>query len=597
MRYQTPWFDIQLTGLKRDAGWTCDYTCSPESETVCVAGFRFHRDRPERLPAFQLEFQLPWRDMQIQWHPRKNGNDCHHFFPYWQDGGKTPYSITHNQLLYVFADEAGINRFALACSECRRSVLASCGVGETTIECKLYFQTTASDPEREFAFEIRFDRRALQYDTIVDELSRWQSRNDPAAPVPESAGLPVYSTWYQFQKGVSQAKLEEELPFAAAAGLKTVILDDGWQCAGDGGGDDISNTGEWLPDPEKFPDLAGFVTRCGRYGMNCLLWIGLPFVGRKRPAVYRKFAGKYLVETDTFGILDPRFPEVRRHLIGVCRRLMRDYGLAGLKVDFIDQMHLFGRKDPMEETGLGERDSHSLEAAIDQLLDELYTELRAIREDVLIEFRQFYCGPAARRCCNILRAQDCPGDQFQNRMRTIDLRLISTQTAIHSDMMIWNSQEKPVVILRQLLNTLFSVPQISVRLADLPEESRLALAAYLKFTREYREILQRGRLHARHPEQCYPLVSCTLGDETLIAVYAENQFIEFPLYCRKLVLVNASCRDGILLRSGFPATTVRIFELSGRMLREETYPCGVLDIPVPSTSYAILEPVSSSGLS
>ena len=104
-------------------------------------------------------------------------------------------------------------------------------------------------------------------------------------------------------------------------------------------------------------------------------------------------------------------------------------------------------------------------------------------------------------------------------------------------------------------------------------------------------------MHVRHLEQCYPLVSCTFGDETLIAVYAENQFIEFPLCCRKLVLVNASCRDGILLRSGFPATTVRIFELSGRMLREETYPYGVLDIPVPSTSYAILEPVSSSGLS
>ena len=104
-----------------------------------------------------------------------------------------------------------------------------------------------------------------------------------------------------------------------------------------------------------------------------------------------------------------------------------------------------------------------------------------------------------------------------------------------------------------------------------------------------------GRLHVRHLEQCYPLVSCTFGDETLID--AENLFIEFPLCCRKLVLVNASCRDGILLRSGFPATTVRIFELSGRMLREETYPYGVLDIPVPSTSYAILEPVSSSGLS
>ena len=377
--------------------------------------------------------------------------------------------------------------------------------------------------------------------------------------------------------------MEKELPEAAAAGLKNIIIDDGWQCAGNGGGDDMSSTGEWLPDQTKFPDLAAFSERCGEYGVGCLLWVGLPFVGKKCAAVYEKFRGKYLLENDSFAILDPRFPEVRRHLVETCRRLVSDYGLAGLKLDFIDQLHLLGRKEPMGEDAAG-RDFRSLEMALDRLLDDIHSDLYRLRSDVLIEFRQFYSGPSIRQHCNILRAQDCPGDEFQNRMRTVDLRLTAAPTAVHADMMTWHPAEKVPVILRQLLNTLFSVPQISVRLADAPEEVRRALTGYLKFTEGFRELLLKGRLSASHPEHCYPVVSSTLGDEMLIAVYADGQVIEPPCGVRRVVIVNASRRDGIFLRlqSG---SEVTVSDISGNLLRKETLLPGIREIAVPSTGY------------
>ena len=525
--------------------------------------------------------------MQIKWMPRRNMTDCHHFFPGWWNGGKFPYAVTHNQLFYVFANEAGQNRLAFACSECCRAVLATCGVSGEYIECELFFNTTASDPASGFSFELKFDRRELAYDRVLADLAEWQARQYAPAPIPETAFLPVYSTWYQFQKDVSQAELEKELPEAAAAGLKNIIIDDGWQCAGNGGGDDMSSTGEWLPDQTKFPDLAAFSERCGEYGVGCLLWVGLPFVGKKCAAVYEKFRGKYLLENDSFAILDPRFPEVRRHLVGVCRRLVSDYGLAGLKLDFIDQVHLLGRKDPMGEEDAAGRDFRSLEMALDRLLDDIHAALCELRPDVLIEFRQFYSGPSIRQHCNILRAQDCPGDEFQNRMRTVDLRLTAAPTAVHADMMTWHPAEKVPVILRQLLNTLFSVPQISVRLADAPEEVRRALAGYLKFTGEYRELLLKGRLSASHPEHCYPVVSSTLGDEMLIAVYADGQVIEPPCSVRRVVIVNASRRDGIFLRlqSGAEAT---VSDISGNLLRKETLSPGIREIAVPSTGHLLL---------
>lgn len=52
----------------------------------------------------------------------------------------------------------------------------------------------------------------------------------------------------------------------------------------------------------------------------------------------------------------------------------------------------------------------------------------------------------------------------------IDLRLTSGDTAVHSDMLEWSSRGPRLKRRAQLLNVIFSVPQISVRLADLPEE-------------------------------------------------------------------------------------------------------------------------------
>ena len=53
----------------------------------------------------------------------------------------------------------------------------------------------------------------------------------------------------------------------------------------------------------------------------------------------------------------------------------------------------------------------------------------------MIEFRQSYIGPAIRKYGNIFRAGDCPADILSNRIHTIDLRLTSGSTAVHSDML------------------------------------------------------------------------------------------------------------------------------------------------------------------
>ena len=87
------------------------------------------------------------------------------------------------------------------------------------------------------------------------------------------------------------------------------------------------------------------------------------------------------------------------------------------------------------------RDIKSLPLAVNRLLSDVMERLKAIKPEILIEFRQSYIGPAIRKYGNIFRAADCPADILTNRVRTVDLRLFSGNTAVHSDMLEWNMNE------------------------------------------------------------------------------------------------------------------------------------------------------------
>ena len=164
------------------------------------------------------------------------------------------------------------------------------------------------------------------------------------------------------------------------------------------------------------------------------------------------------------------------------------------------------------------RDIKSIPMAVDRLLSDVITRLKTIKPDILIEFRQNYIGPAVRKYGNIFRAADCPADIAVHRVRMVDLRLFSGNTAVHSDMLEWNMASTAEVAARQLLNVIFSVPQISIRFAELPPEHRKMLSFWLNWLVEQREVLLQGRFMPYHPELNYPVISAVNGQKTGRAV-------------------------------------------------------------------------------
>ncbi len=349
------------------------------------------------------------------------------------------------------------------------------------------------------------------YEAVQAARDFWASLHG-APYIPEAAYDPVYSTWYAYQEDLTQEDVLRQCRLAKALGCGSVFVDHGWTTPWNV--PRFSDVGDWIPEPVKFPDIREMVRQIHDLGMKVVFWIAPCYAGVNSAAA-GAFAGKFLYKTGNAYVLDPRYPEVRRHMIDSLRRVAEDYGLDGLKIDFIDLF--FGEDAPLAEG----RDFVSVAAAVRALLGEIQSVLLDGKSDFLIEYRQVYTAPELTRTGNILRSTDCPQDWLANRVNTIDLRLAGN-TAVHADMIQFCEEEPPEISALQLTNILFCTPQVSVKLEKISEAQRKMLRFWLGFMGEKRALLQQGSLAPKGCIGNYTSVTAASGTEQCTALYGEK---------------------------------------------------------------------------
>jgi len=326
------------------------------------------------------------------------------------------------------------------------------------------------------------------------------------------------------------------------------------------------------------------VKRIHDLGMKYMLWYSLPFVGYDSRN-YAKFKGKYLYTNDIMlaSVLDPRFPEVRQFLIDLYCKALKDWDLDGFKLDFIDRLALPENViDPAVAENYAGRDFKNISQATDVLMTGIMEALKAIKPDILIEFRQKYIGPAIRKYGNMFRAADCPGDITANRIRIADLRLSSGMTAVHGDMLRWDYRESAESAAKQLLAVLYSVPQISVKFNEIPADHQAMIRYRLDFYKKHLDALVKGKFHPSFPDMNYPLLRGESDAEAVSTVYVNN--LSVP--CDKLapdfkeIVVNASSVPEVLVNLPVDAAAV-VRDCCGNKVAEFTVEAGLSAVYVP----------------
>ena len=341
-------------------------------------------------------------------------------------------------------------------------------------------------------------------------------------------------------------------------GMKAVIIDDGWQT--DGSGAAYAYCGDWKPLLSKFPDMKAMCDKIHALGMQVMLWYSVPFVGSLSEN-YKRFEGKYLryLENVDCSVLDPRYKEVRDFLVGTYVTAVKEWGLDGLKLDFIDRFKTNGEYNE-------EMDHLSVEEATVALLSEINTELRKINPDILLEFRQPYFGPVINAYGNMMRVWDCPLDGSTNKTQSINLRLVSGNVAVHSDMIYWHKNDNPENVARHLWGTMFSVPQISARLDNMTDGQEAVLRNYLDFWTQKRKALVSTRVKVSFVENGYGSAQVMADGERIIMLSA-SPLLEILDDDARVIAINlCGVRTLTIVNRGSSRYTYKVIDHMGGLL-------------------------------
>jgi len=356
-------------------------------------------------------------------------------------------------------------------------------------------------------------RAADQWPRVLRCYAALVAAASPAPmPVPASAYAPVFCTWTAIHHDVSHDWIMRNAAIAADLGFGTWLTDDGWFLASGEFGD-YYQVGEWLPHAAKFPDFATHVAAVQALGFRYVVWVA-PFMIGTGSAKAAEYAGLLTTgqERERFLNLSPWRTETASIVRNLLRRLVADYNLDGLKIDFIDAVTVNSQRRPGEiEDTLGSRMAAILQEAIDGV--------RRLRPDALIEFRNRYANLFSRACANIYRCSDVPLNITLNRWQAVMLRLLAPDRAVHTDPMLWHPDDTDENVAVHLINGIAAVPMVSIDLAQYPQRHLEIIRYWIGFYNKHRATIIGGELRPMLRGAHVPRIDFVGTDEIITGLY------------------------------------------------------------------------------
>jgi alpha-galactosidase len=183
--------------------------------------------------------------------------------------------------------------------------------------------------------EVAFTATAGDLDDAANQLHRYQRSVIPRRP----AGDPLlvqFNSWYPYGENVSAGELKRAADVAAQLGVEAFVLDSGWYNIHDWS----RELGDYQPNAAKFPNGLPEVARYVRAkGMKFGLWMEIENAGigshlaRDHQDWFLSYNGVPILK-DQRHQLNFAKPEVRQWATATVDRLIRDYDLGWIKIDY-----------------------------------------------------------------------------------------------------------------------------------------------------------------------------------------------------------------------------------------------------------------------
>ncbi len=530
---------------------------------LVIARVHLKSAQPEQLPAVKISFETPSVDVYSVFNDSPfSGGSNYHITQYNRFGSTLP--------LISMLSKSQKNRLTYMLSEQLETSVIKVKLDEEGAVFKHQLNINTDKPPiqqvKEYEFSIYFNAAAIRYEKSIAEvldIAKVEG-NTPSAHIPEGAWAPLYSTWYSYHHFLEEKELLTECKKARKMGMKTIIIDDGWMTMNDSL--NFSGIGDY--QPLRLPKMKHLVHPIQKLDMKVMLWMSTSMLGQDSE-VAKKFHGKYIrfkKGSNTF-IIDPRYPEVRNYIINTATRLMKDYGLDGLKLDFLAQMYPDAGTEMTKANG---RDYASINEATEVMIAEIYAKLRAINPEVLIEFRQPYINVLTQQYANMFRAIDNANMEVANRVYTAKIKLLAPKLPVHADMMLWHHDDTAESLALQFINTIFSVPQVSVKVKDMNKEQREAVNYWLNFYTQNEDVLMRGNFFADDPAEHFTQLTAVKDGQQVSAVFTNNLVEMKEKNTHQLTLIDGSHQGNIAVKFNRPSTIdYKVFDCKGKLIEQQ----------------------------
>jgi len=511
----------------------------------------------------RIEWRIPCTSAVAYWSPE--GSSSRWLPPAWAKPQTSTLARGSAVGSLIGAGDANICSFAAL----QTTALTSAGVVEESGEFRFWVQASKQ-------LTLRIDTSSRHYSQALTDFAAWWATSF-AINVPAAARIPAYSTWYSMHQNITPEAVERQAALAKDIGCDVIIVDDGWMTTDRTRG--YGHCGDW--EPTSLPDTASHVSRVHELGLEYMLWYAIPFIGWDSEVweQFKPYALRNLEHMQAI-VVDPRYPFVREYLATKLARAVEDWGMDGLKVDFVDW---FATPD-VPDAG-PDADCQDVSVGVERLLAEIHSRITSANANAMIEHRQPYISHGLWPYATMIRATDCPLSPAENRQRTIDLRLTSDKLAVHADMLMWHPSETPQQVAVHLINVLFAVPQISVDLATQSPEQLETLRFWLGIFRSNVKVLQLSTLEPSRPELGYPMVRTTDSETVVVARYAPMP-VDVPCEGWSTLMVANADNDTQVILLGGPGEPVLavVQDSQGRQFSSEmvSFQQGATIVSVPT---------------
>ncbi|MCE5249729.1 hypothetical protein LLG96_05865 [bacterium] len=535
-------------------GISFDVSVDTISAHKACARIRLNPNGTMAVKRFSIEMAVPLKDVQRIWYTQQLdglGWRAYIGLPW---GAEIPAAGHDGSLLSGVHSRHGKNRCLIALKN--QSGDGSLGFRTAYGGKYIYLAVNRFAQDRTYSVReidetLYVDREDIPIHEAVSRFVEWYDREwKPTITTPRACFEPVWNTWYPSLGNINDDFIARNARICAELGFKTFIIDSGWMKA----------DGCWEPKTEAFPDFGKTIADIQSLGLRVIIWYRPFYYAGNAPDSDEMAPFRVVTGGKPTDLLCPRCTAVRDRAGRIAEKLMRDYGLDGLKIDFLDASPASA---PLVKCEADHEHAHDFVSdGVRETMRVMAESIRKVKPDAIIEYRLNYANVANRPFGNCYRGQDTPSDPDLGRRHLTLIRSWSRGVAPHSDPSFWTSEESDENVARYLATIfLYAVPTLSINFSDLPKSHVSLIRAWLQFYHEHKAKLMNGLFEPLSDDFHYSAARISSSGNTYIPVFLRewpSVISVVPEHTDTMYLFNGTAGQRIITRLAGAEGTYRL---------------------------------------